>query len=314
MVVDAHQSSASRVAAGLVTPVTGQALRCPPDFLRELHHAATFYKRIERKLGQRFWYERPALRIAQTAQQEARLSARLKDSSPGLAAAKLPPSATLRKVVAHAAMPDAARLDVSTYIERSAREFAKHGFLRATRIEPEKVTIGDDYVDASGLRARRLIWCGGFHDHDNPWLPEAALSPAKGEIIHLQAQGHGRSPWESRVVHCSGHWLLPRTAPGAMSFGATYDHYDLHPAPTAKAREKLVAGASELLNVPFEVVDQTAGIRPVGARRQPVVGCHPVHSQILMLNGLGSKGVLWAPREALRVCEMVLSPAPERSA
>ena len=311
LILDAKLASASSVAAGLVTPVTGQALRCAPGFARDLRRAAAFYKGIEALVKHRLWYEQEALRVAQTPKQHARLLDRVNSGAPGLGPSATPPAPTLGNILGYAAMPDAARLDVPAYIECSAREFATHDIVRPVRINPAEVVVASNHVEAAGLRARHLVWCGGFHDHDNPWLPDLALSPAKGEIIELQAHDHDARDFESRVVHCAGHWLVPGKEPGAMSIGATYDHQDLTPAPTAGGRNALVARAEELLSVPFSVTDHLAGIRPVSADRKPVVGRHPVHKRILVLNGLGSKGVLWAPREAERVCGMLRGTAPE---
>lgn len=48
-------------------------------------------------------------------------------------------------------------------------------------------------------------------------------------------------------------------------------------------------------DLPFEVLFHGAGLRPTLPDRRPVVGRHPQFSSLSCINGLGSRGVLWAP-------------------
>lgn len=298
--------SASSVAAGLVTPVTGRALRADPDFEANKSLAAKHYISIEHRLRERFWFERPALRIATTPEQSERLTARLAATDSGLVSTGHGSALGWRSVINCADMPGAARLDVAAYVTASGQHFEKMGIIERSAIQPEDVMPAGEGVKARDYRARYLIWCRGYHDAGNPWLPENALSPAKGEIIHLRLEG-----WQDRMVtHCGGHWLMPRADDASFAFGATYDHADRDPAPTRAAREQLAATAAKLLRVSFEVVGQRAGIRPVGRQRRPVTGAHAVHRQILTLNGLGSKGVLWAPGEAAKLADLIMGKRP----
>lgn len=43
------------------------------------------------------------------------------------------------------------------------------------------------------------------------------------------------------------------------------------------------------------MVDQLAGIRPTVTDRRPLVGQHPKFSNLYILNGFGSRGVMIAP-------------------
>ena len=54
----------------------------------------------------------------------------------------------------------------------------------------------------------------------------------------------------------------------------------------------------KVINVPYTIVFQSAGIRPTVAGRRPLVGIHPKHPQLAVLNGLGTRGVMIAPKIA----------------
>ena len=77
--------------------------------------------------------------------------------------------------------------------------------------------------------------------------------------------------------------------------GSTYEWTDKTNTPTSKAKSQLLEKLKRLLICDFEVLDQRAGIRPTVSDRRPLVGRHPNHNNMYVLNGLGTRGVLIAP-------------------
>ncbi|NNC69515.1 MAG: FAD-dependent oxidoreductase, partial [Flavobacteriaceae bacterium] len=49
---------------------------------------------------------------------------------------------------------------------------------------------------------------------------------------------------------------------------------------------------------PYTIITHEAGIRPTVKDRRPLVGIHPEKKQLAVLNGLGTRGVLLAPKMA----------------
>jgi len=58
----------------------------------------------------------------------------------------------------------------------------------------------------------------------------------------------------------------------------------------------LLSKLAEIVNVPAAVVEHRAAVRPVSHDFRPMVGWHPEVPQLGILNGLGAKGSLYAPR------------------
>ena len=57
----------------------------------------------------------------------------------------------------------------------------------------------------------------------------------------------------------------------------------------------LLEKLTTFLKCDFEVVDHVAGIRPTVVDRRPLVGRHPEHKNLYVLNGFGSRGVMIGP-------------------
>ncbi len=88
---------------------------------------------------------------------------------------------------------------------------------------------------------------------------------------------------------------MPANQNGEWRVGATYALNDKVQGITDAARLELTSKMSELVKFPFTVLDQEWGIRPTTHDRRPVMGSHPEHKVLHILNGMGPKGVSLSP-------------------
>ena len=153
------------------------------------------------------------------------------------------------------------------------------------QLQLESRKIGYQEIDA-----KRIVFCEGMHTAmQNPffgWLPFALT---KGEVIHIKSTALKLD----KIVNGSV-FVLP-LGHGEYKIGATYAWNTMDTTPTDSAKAKLLQKVSKIIDVPFEVIEQKAGIRPTVSDRRPLLGTHPTHSNLHILNGLGSRGVLMAP-------------------
>ena len=50
-----------------------------------------------------------------------------------------------------------------------------------------------------------------------------------------------------------------------------------------------------ILENEYTIIDHQTGIRPTTQNREVIAKHHPFHSSLLMLNGLGTKGIIQGP-------------------
>ena len=293
--------SASRVAAGLVTPITGKRLARTPGYDRLYPAAVAFYRRVEAETGVPLYDERPAARLFPDEREREKYLAsggREPPDGSGSGGSRPPLAGTILNPTwfdtpsGAAELAPAGRLDVSAYLDASRRAFAADGGFLTADLEPAEVIPEPEGVRLPrlGIRAGALVFCQGFAGRGSPWLPDIRFTPAKGEVLTLRVSGLT----EGRVVHRGGVWLAP-TGGGLFLAGSTYDRDDFTPTPTARGRDEILTKLRAFLRLPFEVIDHRAAVRPIVAGLQPVAGVHPVEPRLAYLNGLASKGVLTAP-------------------
>ncbi len=272
--------TASRVAAGLITPVTGKRLAPTPDFAGLWATADAFYRRVETEVGETLVERAGAVRLFAAAAERDRHPADELSLPEGMAAP-----------LGGFAMPAAARLRAEPYLLASRRHFRRLGAYRVADLDPRALepTAAGVRLPTLGLVAGRVVFCQGAAGVGNPWFPDVPLRPDAGEVLTVRVPGLV----ESRTVH-RGVWLAP--AGGELfRVGATYARGVPAAVPTAAGRADLLARVGEFLRLPVTVACHRAAGRPVPPDHRPQVRCSERDGRVWWVNGLGSKEALTAP-------------------
>lgn len=166
------------------------------------------------------------------------------------------------------------------------------GFLKAAR--ERFLGKGGVFADAPG--GGMQIWCAGAAGLLRGDFEGVEHRSAKGEILTVKIPG-----WhETRILNRNG-WLIP-IGEDHYRVGATYDWDDLGSGPTGAGRSKVEAILQTFTDRPYEVIDHVSGIRPIIDRSKPVIRFQ--QGKGWMVNGLGSKGVIYAPRVGLEMIDL----------
>lgn len=291
LLIDREEGGSSRVAAGLVNPVTGRNFEPSKGIATHLPEAVSFYQKIGGLLGADFWHPMPVLRLAAGAAEWAKIRSKL------VHPAVLPwlcRDGGMREVPGWEGaveLTGGGRLDTRGFLDGSRAYFNGLGLYQKAAMLPE----------ADGPRT---VWCEGaaglLADRYGPHRC------AKGEILTLAAEG-----WDgSRIRVGAGGWLVP-IGDGRFKAGATYEWDSLDEQPTESGLRKVSEIAARLGGPDFTVIAHEAGVRPILRRSDPLIG---PFAGGWMFNGLGSKGSLYAPGTASRLADWMLDgrePDPE---
>ena len=284
--------TASRVAAGLVTPRTGRRMTFHPDFPDDWHAARTCYTDLERRLSRSLWTEQNAIRLFVRRSDEQMFLQQRAIPNTELTAW----SGRIQKngpCFQGVCMRPAARLNVRAFLDLSLDAFADRGLWLQDDLQlPDDLVLspGGVRIPRLNLHAERVIFCQGAAS--NPWFAGLPDHPCRGDILNLSLEGF----LPSEVVHHS-MWLAPEPD-GTITAGATYDWTVTENRPVAAGRREILRSVRRFTEGPIRVHRHVAAVRPTMKDRRPVLGHHPQHPRLWIFNGLGSRGVLTAPRLA----------------
>lgn len=135
-----------------------------------------------------------------------------------------------------------------------------------------------------------VIFAEGMGIRQNPWFHWVEIRPLKGQIVELRmAPGLDEHSILLRKV-----FLIPK-GHHVYTVGSTYEPQYAQEEPTAEGIKILTDSVEAATRLAYEVVSARAAVRPTTPNRRPVLGRHPEHERLVVMNGLGTKGVLQAP-------------------
>ncbi|MEE3999762.1 FAD-dependent oxidoreductase [Tenacibaculum sp. FZY0031] len=155
-----------------------------------------------------------------------------------------------------------------------------------------KVEILEDKVIYKEINAKRIVFSEGFGLKKNPFFNYLPLNGTKGETITIHA------PQLQINFLLKGSVFVMPLGNDTYKVGATFNWTDKTSIPTEQGKKELEEKLQKIIAVPYTVIEQSAGIRPTVKDRRPLVGVHPEHSRLAILNGLGTRGVMIAPTVA----------------
>jgi len=291
LVVDRQDKGAStRVAAGLITPLTGKGMNPAWQQERCLKLAQEFYHRLEKVSGRNFYHRQPVVRLFLDEKQKEKWDGKKKVHARWAHDLE---STTLNTPHGGVEMPEGAWLDTKVFLREVKDILKSRSAWREAEFAEGDVAIHDGYVIWDDVTADKIILCQGAYGlGKGGWYGDVPHRSAKGEVLTLWVDGLD----ESKRYHGDG-WLAPRGG-GVWKAGANYDWDTLDSKPTEEGKNEILKKLKTWMDLPMEVIDHEAGVRPIIRNSQPVLGFNADTPQIGFFNGLGSKGSLMAPAVA----------------
>ncbi|GAA4314190.1 FAD-binding oxidoreductase [Compostibacter hankyongensis] len=297
--------TASKVASGLINPVTGK--RYVTSWMTEelLPAADETYRELEAHLSLSLLSTCEILDFFPAAEAKDSFTRRVAESPYlQLADNEQPCQEYFRFDHGLGRIASCRLLDLRALLQAWRKYLKKENLLRETAFEWEDCTVQPGEVIYKDIRARKIICCEGTAGYDNPYFSRLPYSQSKGEALIASIPELPRTQ-----VYRQGIKILPW---GDDSFwiGSSYawTFSDTHPTPAF--RQQVERQLQHWLKLPYRITDHLAGTRPATAEYRPFAGLHPRAPEVGILNGMGSKGCSLAPWLARKFSDRLLQEQP----
>jgi glycine/D-amino acid oxidase-like deaminating enzyme len=306
MVIDvAKSSSSSKVASGVINPVTGRRVVRTWEIETIMPFAVDAYKALGEELNEHFIDQCNILDFHATPQMKMAFAERIVDE-PFL---QIPENENqfyqwFQPLFGVTEINPCWLIQLNSLLSAWRKKLAANNQLLTTHFDIVDCTITTDRIHYKDITASAIIFCDGTAGFNNPYFRILPYAHNKGQAIiaaipdlpttHIFKQGINIVPWQDGLF-----WV-----------GSSYEREFTDLAPTQDFKEKITAQLNHWLKLPYQIIDHIAGERPANMERRPFVGLHPLMPSVGILNGVGTKGCSLAPYFAKQLTDHLVSGTP----
>jgi len=292
IVFEDNSQNSSIVAGGMYNPVILKRFTPVWNAIEQLEIAVPFYAKLEKQFNKKYNFPVNIYRIFKSVEEQNNWF--IACDNPLLSNYMVPQiiNKKFEGVLADngfGKLTNTGRIDTKSLLEDYKSYLADRNLLKNESFDYDELKINDDNVAYKNIKAAKIIFCEGFGSTKNPFFNYLPMQEAKGELIII----HSPKLNVDFLIKASV-FVLP-LGNNYFKVGATFNWKDKTNLPTEEGKRELTTKLESFIIVPYTIIEHTAGIRPTVKDRRPLVGKHPIHQNLAILNGLGTRGVMIAP-------------------
>lgn len=305
---DLHRGASSAIAAGLINPITGKRLVKSWRVEEFLPFAEKTYCELARDLNTAFFQKREIVRLFKDAGEENAWLSRAADPLyRNYFTEKEDALQILTKLnteFGFGQLKNGAQTDLPLLIKMVRKLLLEKQILVEEKFDYQAIGFEDEVVFYQNQSFKKLIFCEGAAAANNPFFNYLPFQPSKGEALVVKIHGLKTEKILKKEIAVIpiGDEIFWVGSTNSWAVGDTN--------PTPEMQQELAEKLADLVRFPFQIIEHRAAIRPTVKDRRPFLGSHPRFKNLLIFNGLGTKGALLAPFFANQMAEFLAEGKP----
>lgn len=280
--------SASKVAAGLIQPITGKYLTSHQLINDNFTLLIDFYKNIESKLNHSIIKSLKTY-LYLTSDQEKIVKKKSKNI---LFKKRLTKSITSPLLLSlekkQYELSDVFLIDTQRLLSETKNYFLKNNAYINTRFDFKNIKYHNNYCSYNNIKTRHIILCLGSELYNLNFMTPDQFNVVKGDVLILEKQNHRQN-----FILQTTKWFVP-TNNNQFKFGATYSHEQTC-MPSQTSYKTLLNSAKDFKDFYYKVICIQSGKRLFSKNKLPKMGFMSLESHLGVFSAFGSKGFSFAP-------------------
>jgi glycine/D-amino acid oxidase-like deaminating enzyme len=288
---DGNHKAASKIASGVINPVTGRRIVKTWQIDRVMPVAVRIYKALENKLDISIIRQCNIVNFHASEQMQHAFADRLSEDPTYLSTPTLPTSITkaFDAPFGQTVIDPCWLVDLENLLHDWRKYLMEKNAHLQDVFDFRKLDCKADLITYNNYTANQIIFCEGAKGQENPYFKQLPFAPNKGEALLVNIKD-----LDNQFIYKKAVSIVP-WKDSIFWVGSNYEWNNYNDDPSPSFKEKTMALLKEWLKIPYEVVDHIAAIRPANIQRRPFVGMHPMYKNIGIFNGMGTKGCSLAP-------------------
>jgi glycine/D-amino acid oxidase-like deaminating enzyme len=288
-------SAATTVSSGLINPITGRKYVKSWMIDDLLPQSIKVYRAFEELLESTYINDRSIVRSIDTTEQENQWYVREADlgyqdyivgdyDGPDY-------YPELNDARSFGVVHKSYNIDAAQLIQDFREYLLDNAQLIEQTINYDEIVFDKHNIRFGDIQCTYLICAEGWGVRHNPYFRDMPFRPAKGEVLMVRLN----ESFPTSHILKYHKFLVPQNEKHHFWLGSNYSWEFVDEHPTEEGRKELTNYLNTYLKTEYKVIDHLAGVRPATKYRKPLIGSHHQHKNLVLFNGLGTKGISLAP-------------------
>jgi len=292
IVIDNDQpNSASRVAAGIINPITGRRIVKTWMIDELLSFLIPAYEELGNELNIKAIEKKSLIDFHPTPQMKIAFDERVKENADLLFQPKdqWQYQETFNYDFGFGEVDPCYVINLKEILPSWGKKLLSNNQLLEEDFEITELKQSDTGINYKSIKAEKIFFCDGIHSSQNRFFKNLPFALNKGEALIIEAPGIPPTHIFKKGM------TLTSIQKDLFWLGSNYLWEFPDDQPTEQFRRQTELLLRTWLKVPFKIAEHKASVRPANIERRPFVGFHPAYKNIGILNGMGTKGCSLAP-------------------
>jgi glycine/D-amino acid oxidase-like deaminating enzyme len=289
---DNNENSSSKIAAGIINPVTGRRYAYTWMIDEVMPFAVQCYEEIGKYFDTQFVYQKSIIDFFPSPQMRNAFIDRLTENDSYLHS--FPDQNHFNQYFNYdfgcGEIRPAYTIHLQLLLSSWRKKLSELNAIKEEKFDLNGLQIEDDFISYQNITAEKIIFCDGTDGVNNPWFQLLPYAPNKGEALIIEC-----NELTTEHIFKKGLMLAPLPQENMFWIGSNYQWEFENDQPSNEFYKHATAVLNGWLKRPYKILSHKAAVRPATLERRPFVGFHPQFQNIGILNGMGTKGTSLAP-------------------
>lgn len=289
---DNNENSSSKIAAGIINPVTGRRYAYTWMIEDIMPFAVQSYEEMEIYLDLKLVHPKSIIDFFPSPQMRNAFIERLIENDTYLHS--FPDQNHFNQFFNYdfgcGEIRPAYTIHLQVLLSSWKKKLMEANSIKEEKFEPKDVKIEKGFISYQNITAQKIIFCDGVCGVDNSWFHLLPYAPNKGEALIIECED-----LTNEHIFKKGLMLAPLPEKNTYWVGSNYQWEFENDQPSPQFYQHATTLLNGWLRKPYKVLAHKAAVRPATLERRPFVGFHPLFPNVGILNGMGTKGTSLAP-------------------
>jgi len=304
---DNNENSSSKIAAGIINPVTGRRYAYTWMIDEVMPFAVQTYQQLETYLDLKLVFQKSIIDFFPSPQMRNAFIDRLTENDTYLHS--FPDQNHFNQHFNYdfgcGEIRPAYMIHLQLLLSSWRKKLNEGNSIRQEKFDRKELKIEQDFTVYQNIVAQKIIFCDGAAGVNNPWFQMLPYAPNKGEALIIEC-----NDLTNEHIFKKGLLLAPLAEGNRFWVGSNYQWEFENDQPSQQFYQHATTVLNGWLKKPYRVLSHKAAVRPATLERRPFVGFHPLFPSVGILNGMGTKGTSLAPFFAKQLTQQLVYGFP----